>query len=61
MRSFAVFVVATKPEMGAKDRALRTLVKVIEKAVPAAIDAGKLITLNVFVVNPQATFEVVPA
>jgi hypothetical protein len=49
--------------MGAKERELRTLVKVIENAVPAAIDAGKLITLNVFVaaVNPQATFEVVPA
>ena len=50
-------MVTVKPEIGAKERALRIFVKVIEKAVPAAIDEGRLTTLNVFVlaINPQAT------
>jgi hypothetical protein len=51
-----------KPETGAKENALRTLVKVMEKEVPPVIVLDTLTTLKLLVpaVYPQATL-VIPA
>lgn len=51
-----------KPETGAKENALRMLVKVMEKEVPPVIVLEMLTTLKVFVpaVYPQATLVTPP-